>query len=346
MVAENRFRIHPSRVPMALILTGFTPANSLMAACQRWVYGRRLASTQIEQPPVFIVGHWRSGTTLLHELMAQNEQFASPSTYECFVPHHCLLTSWILPRIFGFLLPRNRPMDNMAAGWDVPQEDEFALLTLGAPTPYRRMAFPNHEPADTDMIDMVGVTGDRLQRWQDALRYFVKLLTYRYGKRVLLKSPPHTGRIEFLARLFPGARFIHISRHPYAIFPSTRRLWYALDDAQALQSAHHRHTDEYILSCLERMYGAFFRQRRQLDRYQIGYVSYEELVADPVAQIARLYEELALGDFEKVRPKLAAQAKQRAGYKPHPHRLSDDLRVEVDRRWKDYFEAFGYEMQD
>ncbi len=342
LAAENRFRIHPSRIPMALLLCGITPVNSALAVCQRLLYGRKLEETQVDSPPVFIVGHWRSGTTLLHELMALDERFASPTTYECFAPHHCLVTSWIFPKLFGVLLPKNRPMDNMAAGWQMPQEDEFALLTLGAPTPYRRMAFPNHEPADLEFIDMEGIDSEKRERWDAALRYFVKLLTSKHGKRVLLKSPPHTGRIEALAQLFPGAKFIHIARHPYAIFPSTRRLWYALDDAQACQRPHHRQTDEYILMCLERMYGAFFQQRERLDKYQVGYTRYEELVADPLGEIARLYEELELGDFAAVQPAIEAQVKERSGYRAHQHNLNSDLRNEVDRRWQSYFEAFGY----
>ncbi len=44
-------------------------------------------------------------------------------------------------------------MDNMAAGWNRPQEDEFAVLALGAPTPYSRMAFPN-DPAEYSALLM------------------------------------------------------------------------------------------------------------------------------------------------------------------------------------------------
>ncbi len=346
LVIEHRFRIHPARIPMAVLLSGITPINSLLAACQSLIHGKRVASTHVVEPPVFIIGHWRSGTTLLHELLAVDERFASPNTYECFAPHHCLLTSSLFPLVFGILLPKNRPMDNMAAGWKMPQEDEFALLTLGAPTPYRRMAFPNCQPADSELIDMEGVSCEQLQRWQEAMEYFVKLLTYRYGKRVLLKSPPHTGRIGFLAKLFPGAKFIHIARDPYAIFPSTRRLWYALDAAQACQRPHHRQTDEYIMSCFERMYSAFFQQREELAPDQIGYVRYEDLVADPVSQIERLYDELQLGDFEVVSSIIREQAKARAGYRPNRHELPEDLRRQINQRWADYFDAFGYTVQE
>ena len=105
---------------------------------------------------MFIIGHWRSGTTYLHELMSLDARFFSPTTYQCFAPHHFLVSQWLIARYLGFLMPKQRPMDNMAAGWDRPQEDEFALLTLGAPTPYLRMAFPNDPPPYGEFLNMQG----------------------------------------------------------------------------------------------------------------------------------------------------------------------------------------------
>jgi hypothetical protein len=148
------FKAHPLRLPMAIMITLITPMNSLLALVQRAVFGRRIATARISQPPVFIIGHWRSGTTLLHELMFLDSQFCSPTTYQCCTPSHFLVSDWFLPWCTSFLLPKNRPMDNMEAGWDRPQEDEFALLTLGAPTPYLRMAYPEDPPAHMEFLDM------------------------------------------------------------------------------------------------------------------------------------------------------------------------------------------------
>jgi hypothetical protein len=95
---------------------------------------------------IFIIGHWRTGTTLLHELLTLDEGFTAPSTIECFAPALCLALGWLLRRL-KFFLPANRPMDNMLLGWDQPQEDEFALMNLGLGSPYEAMIFPNHREA-------------------------------------------------------------------------------------------------------------------------------------------------------------------------------------------------------
>ncbi|HHM12406.1 MAG TPA: hypothetical protein ENJ16_02560, partial [Planctomycetaceae bacterium] len=91
---------------------------------------------------------------------------------------------------------------------------------------------------------------------------------------------------------------------------------------------------------------AFFQQREELAPDQIGYVQYEDLVADPVSQIERLYDELQLGDFEVVSSIIREQAKARAGYRPNRHELPEDLRRQINQRWADYFDAFGYTVQE
>jgi hypothetical protein len=313
-----------------------------MGAAQRMRFGGRIEAVEIKQPPVFIIGHWRSGTTYLHELMHLDERFVSPTTYQCFAPHHCLLTEGLMNSLGGWLIPKQRPMDNMAAGWDRPQEDEFALLTLGAPTPYVRMAFPNDPPPYSEFLDMHGCSPDDLGRFERTIVHFVKLLTLAADKRVLLKSPPHTGRIEVLARLFPGAKFIHIVRHPFALFPSTMRLWQSLDEVQGLQMPRGRGMDEYVFDCLTRMYRGFEDQRRRLDSAAIYDVRYEDLTADPVAEVGKMYKRLDLGDYRIVRDQIAAFVEEQKDYKPNKHRLDEPLKARIRQRWAEYFERYGY----
>jgi hypothetical protein len=342
MCARHGFRIHPIRWPMAFLISVITPFNSFMGAVQRGWYGRRIDATEIKEPPVFIIGHWRSGTTYLHELMHLDERFVSPTTYQCFAPHHCLLTERMMNLLGSWLIPKQRPMDNMAAGWDRPQEDEFALLTLGAPTPYERMAFPNDPPPFEEFLDMRGCQPGDLARFERAMVHFAKLLTYATHRRVLFKSPPHTGRIEVLARLFPGAKFIHIVRHPFALFPSTTRLWQSLDEVQGLQMPQGKGLEEYVFSCLTRMYGGFEEQRQRIDPAAIYDVRYEDLVANPVVEIGKMYARLGLGDFSPVHDKVAAFAAGQKEYKPNKHRIDDDLKRRIRERWATYFERYGY----
>ena len=161
---------------------------------------------------MFIVGHWRSGTTYLHELLTCDDRFATPTTYQCFAANHFLLTDGWLPRLIWFLVPSRRPMDNVQVGWQAPQEDEFALCSLGIPSPYLRIAFPNDSVDYLRYLDMQGVDDPTLQAWQAALRWFLQSMTYATGRQLVLKSPTHTARLGILAQMFPRAKFLHIVR--------------------------------------------------------------------------------------------------------------------------------------
>ena len=340
---RNGFRIHPLRWPMAFLISVINPFNSIAGAAQRVRYGRLIDQTRITKPPVFIIGHWRSGTTYLHELMHLDERFVSPTTYQCFAPHHFLLTQWWMHTLGSWLMPKQRPMDNMAAGWDRPQEDEFALLTLGAPTPYFRMAFPNEPPPYIEFLDMQGCSADDQARFERALVDFVKLLTFASGgKPLLLKSPPHTGRIEVLARLFPGAKFIHITRNPYSLFPSTTRLWRSIDEVQGLQFPKYASIDDYVFECLTRMYRGFEDQRQRLPAESIYDIRYEDLVTDPAGEIGKIYAALNLGDYAGVRNAITLAAGKQKDYKTNKHELDETLKTKIRERWAAYFERYGY----
>ena len=66
----------------------------------------------------------------MHDLFSEDPNLAFPTTYECFVPHHFLLTEGTLDRLAKGLLPKRRPQDDVPVGFDRPQEEEFAMLML------------------------------------------------------------------------------------------------------------------------------------------------------------------------------------------------------------------------
>src|SRR5262249_43389476 len=153
--------------------------------------------------------------------------FTYPSTYECMSPNDFLLTEPVVTRVLWFLMPSRRPMDNMKAGWNRPQEDEFALCLLGARSPYLTIAFPNNLPRDEEYLDLEGLSPANLRRWKRVFKGFLKTLSFKSTlgaaplaggsgaggpKRLVLKSPPHSCRIKVLQQMFPGAIFIHIVR--------------------------------------------------------------------------------------------------------------------------------------
>ena len=347
LLAQGGFRVDPSRVPMLIGVTATTPFNALMAGVQNVVRRADLADAKLHGPPVFIIGHWRSGTTMLHELLVRDERFGSPTTYQCFAPHHFLVTGSLIRRFGGWLIPGRRPMDNMTAGWELPQEDEFAIMNLGLPSPYRRMAFPRQDDVDTDYLDLEGVPATDRDHWAATLHRFLANVSVASDRPLIVKSPTHTGRVKLLAETFPGAKFVHITRDPRMLYPSTCRLWQSLDDVQGLQritdSADTSRLHDYVIGCFRRMYDAFHRDRDAIDDGHLIDIRYEDLVADPVETIADVYHRLHLADFETARPELQRWAtEEHRQYQPNTHQLDDKIEHILRQHWADYFERYGY----
>lgn len=343
LLARNQFRVTPTRWAMAAIITLITPCNIFFSLLQRARLGRRIAETELAGDPVFVIGHWRSGTTYLHELLVRDPQFTYPNTYDVFAPNHFLTSGAVIKPWVKYLLPATRPMDNVAAGWERPQEDEFALCSLGLRSPYLTIAFPNR-PQDTEYLDMTGVSDAAIAHWKDRFLWFLKCLTIRTPKRIVLKSPPHTARIRVLLEMFPKARFIHIVRDPYVLFPSTINLWSALYRDHGLQAPRFEGIEEQVFDTFCRMYEAFHRDRPGIPAGQIADVRYEKLVADPLSELQRIYGELDLGDFEAARAALEPFVSQQREFKTNRYEIAPELRQAISRRWRGYFEQYGYEI--
>ena len=78
---------------MAVLMALFSLMNFGLWLLQTLFWGRRIARTQLQGDPIFVIGHWRSGTTLLHELLVLDERHTYSNTYDCFCPNHFLLTA-------------------------------------------------------------------------------------------------------------------------------------------------------------------------------------------------------------------------------------------------------------
>ena len=342
LLAENRWQVDASRLPSAMVLVLATGMPSVVNRIQKFWYGKRVERTPLVSDPIFVIGHWRTGTTYAHELLALDPHFASPTTFQCFMPRGFLVSKrWLCP-LTARLLPRKRPMDNMDMGWEVPQEDEFALLSMGLPTPYRRMAFPNHSPRHLDYINLQGVSRSERKQWKQCLYGFIKNLNYYYRRPIVLKSPPHTGRISTLLEIFPNAKFIHITRSPLEFIPSTIHMWASLDAANGFQLPHHRHLESYVFDCYEMLYQGFARDRHLLHAGNHQFVRFEDLVTHPVDTMRRIYDQLNLGDFSRVAQRLREREVADRNYRRNRHELLPAMRRKIERICSSYLGEFGY----
>jgi omega-hydroxy-beta-dihydromenaquinone-9 sulfotransferase len=260
------------------------------------------------------------------------------------LPHDFLLTERVGKRWLWFLMPSRRPMDNMAFGWDRPQEDEFALCLLGQPSPYLTLAFPNRPPQDQAAFDVDGLPPRQRQAWKAAFLRFLRHLSFKDARRLVLKSPPHSCRIPTLLELFPDARFVHIVRDPCVVFPSTVNLWKSLYQTQGLQRPTFAGLEGHVFDTFNHLYARLDEGKKLIPAGHFHELRYEDLIADPVGQMRLLYERLGLGGFEDARPRIERYLAEHAGYQTNRYpSLSPELRAEITRRWGHVIRQYGYE---
>lgn len=353
MWRRHRFSVSPSRINFALAVTTIGLVTGLMAVLQALRFNRTVAREPVPTP-VFVVGHWRSGTTYLHELLATDTAFLTPTYLECFATDHFLQWGGILRKLEP-LAPAKRPMDNVAVGFDRPQEDEFGLLATGAVSPYETMLFPNARGPELAHLDIEAEPPDDNARWQEAMRTIMQRVAFARRRSrlpgaeperfMLMKSPTHTARIGLLRAMFPGAKFIHVVRTPYEVFPSTVRMWRDMAESQAFQKPDFRNREgmlsEFVTASMEALYRNFDRDRETLADGDYAETRYEDLVRDPQAEIARIRGELALGSPDSAT--LAAHLATIGDYRRNTHTLKESEEEAIRKGWGWYFSRFGYQ---
>ena len=230
----------------------------------------RMPAGEPPADPLFIVGLWRSGTTVLHELVNACGGWAAPQTWQCFHPSTCFLTG--PPEDAAAV---KRPMDQGVIAAQGPQEDEFALLLLGELSLYRGLIDPRR------LLECGGAAwsedGGGLERWQA----FVRGVAAGDGARLLLKSPGHTFRIPTLRRLFPGARFVWIGRHPGEVLASNVRMWRAMMSVYALWDCPDEMLERFLREAVRACSGVLERCIAEMTREQMLWVDFEALQTDP-----------------------------------------------------------------
>lgn len=342
LLARHRFAVNWSYLYIVAVVTVVSIFHTLLRFTQDIFYGRRIARTELPEAPLFIIGHWRTGTTFLHELLILDPRHNYPTTYECMEPNHFLLTERLVTRWLGFLTPSHRPMDNMAAGFDRPQEDEFALCMLGQPSPYQVIAFPNHLPKSAEYLDLEELPPRQRERWKRAFLKFLRQLTFKNPKRLILKSPPHSCRIKALLELFPDARFVHIVRDPHVVYPSTVNLWKSLFRSHGLHRPTFARLEDFVFSTFRHLYSRLEEGKRLVSPTRFHEVRYEDLTRDPVGQMQLLYDRLGLGDFEELRPRLEKYLESIRGYETNRYEITPELRAEIDKQWGEVIRRYGY----
>ncbi|MCE9606664.1 MAG: sulfotransferase [Planctomycetia bacterium] len=338
----NRFRVAPRSWLKAGVSTALSLSTSLGRLTEEAFVGQRVRALSVEKP-IFVLGHWRSGTTHLQNLFSVDERFAYPQFLDTMSPHTFLTSGALVSNTFGRMIPSTRfELDNIPFKAEAPYEDEFALAIMTGLSPYLSWAFPEHAERYDRYVTLDDAPAAERRLWAEAMMLFARKVTYKYGKRMVFKSPPHTARIRMLLELFPDAKFVHIHRHPFSVYRSTKHLQ---SNSRQYFSMQQREYDDHerILSMYGKMYEAYFEQKKLIPAGCFAEVAYDDLESDPTGQLGRIYEELDLPDFSEARPAVERYIASLGTYEKGNHApLSEPVRREIAARWRRTFEEWNY----
>lgn len=301
----------PKRTRMLLRLLLWVPA---MALCNNlfllldYLLFPSLWFLKVRQP-VFIVGHARSGTTMLHRLMAADtERFSYFLYWEMFFPSIAQrkLIGWL-----GWLDRRffSASIKQRLAAWDektfgpwrhiheqglwIPEEDQFVMQTAFV-TQQWALDLPLMHEVDIFHIDALSEA--RRRAWMKFYKECVKRqLLINGGDRIhLSKNPVFSGWLSAILETFPDAKIIVMLRDPLQCIPSTLKLvemtwrgggWRAEDYADSMQAL------------IRVSFDCFTLPRQVLsDKAETPqvFVDYRDLTADPGSTVENIYTALGI----------------------------------------------------
>jgi hypothetical protein len=348
LLARHGFRVHPVYWHRAAMVGAVGLLSSTLGAIERLTHGSAVRAQKLDPAPLFVLGHWRSGTTHLHNLLATDPANTACNTWQAVFPSHALLTGTIGPRLLRNALPAHRTYDKVAMSWGSAAEDEIALLKLdGARSFYCALMFPDDFEQFVRYVDFgdEATDDDRrifLERLELLLR---KLMVASGGKRVIVKSCPHTARMRLVAEAFPTSRFVYIHRHPARVFASMLHMRSIVDWENYLQRPQRSFVEgrwDQTARLGQVVFERYLRDRERLGPDRLMELAYDDLCGNELARMAELYERLGLPGWAEAEARLVPYVAGLKGYQRNTLPLDERLLDYVYDRWRFVYEAHGY----
>ncbi len=323
-----------------------------LAALGRWPFSTieklvlesKLPKAEEMPAPVFILGHWRSGTTHLYNIMCESGEWGFVPPVATGLPWDLFGIAKVFSPLLERALPEHRYIDNIPVTPTSPQEDEIGIANMSEASFYHGIYFPRAFAENVSRgLFFDGCSTADVRNWRKQFTYFLRKLYLHQGEKpLLIKNPVYTARFAMLREMFPEAKFIHIHRNPYDVFVSMRNFYTKLLKEFALQGYDHVDIDETILSVYDRMMRAYERDAAAVPADQLVELRYDDLDADPMAALGKVYDGLSLPGLEEARPKFERYLASVATFKKNKFDYSDEAAAKVEARLGYFIEKWGY----
>lgn len=319
---------------------------SVLAPLQDKRYDKLLADKPLEHDPVFILGHWRSGTTFMHNVFSCDKHFGYNTTYQTVFPHLMMWGQPFFKKNMSWLMPDKRPTDNMELAVDLPQEEEFALANMMPYTYYNFWFLPKYQQEYADKYLLFDdITPEELKVFEETFVKLIKISLWNtHGTQFLSKNPPHTGRVKELVKMFPNAKFIYLVRNPYTVFESTRSFFINTIQPLKLQDIDNAELEQNILSIYAKLYHKYEADKHCIPAGNLIEVKFEDFEADAMAMTEHIYDALSIPGFAEARADIEKYVGGKKGYKKNKYKYDDRTVRLVQDHWGFALEQWKYEL--
>jgi hypothetical protein len=346
LLSQNNFKIDPIGYPRIIYSIFLSFAMSPLRLFEKFKFDNKINNTEIKKDPIFIVGHWRTGSTYLHNLLSQDDQFRFPSTYQTVTPALFLSFEKIIKPIVKGSLPEKRPQDDVDLDADYPNEEEYALGAISPFSFYNGWCFPKNMNFYNDFVDMRNLSDKTINEFKKIYMFYMKKLTYYYqGKQLVVKNPSNTSRIKILLDMFPNAKFIHIYRNPYHVYLSMKRniekemILYTIQNPPDWNIFEKSMVDMY-----NRMFEKYFEEKKLIPKGNLIEVKYEDFLVNPVTEMEKIYNEIKIPGFEKSKNKFEKYVGSQSKIKLSKYSIDDDLKNRIYDFYKDTIDMWNYSI--
>ena len=299
-----------------------------------------------EESPLFILGHWRSGTTFLHNLLCQDPNTSYVTTYQSVFPNN-MHSKWLFKPFMKWKMPEKRPSDNVMLDVNYPQEDDFALASI-LPSFYQLFYFPDaYETLFEETVLFNKKKEREVEEWKNTYKkLIIKAKANVGGKNVILKNPVNTARINKLLEIYPKARFIHIYRNPVVVYLSTKKFFLELFPTLQLQKSTPEQITEMIFDLYAKLMQAYFNQKDLIPSNRLIEIRFESFEEEPIKYLEEIYEQLKIEDWEQAKPYFEEYLQGMGSYKKNVYRISEKELSRIKNDWAFAFDKLGYEVPE
>ena len=295
--------------------------------------------------PVFILGHWRSGTTFVHNVLSCDKRFGYCTTYQTVFPHLMMFGQPMFKKTMQWLMPSQRPTDNMELAPDLPQEEEFALANMMPYTYYNFWFYPKYQDEyEQKYMFFKGIADEELAEWKTQFQKLIDISLWNTGgTRFLSKNPPHTGRVAELVKMFPDAKFIYLIRNPYTVFESTRSYFTNTVQPLKLQTWTDEEIERQVLKIYADLYDQYESTKSLIPEGNLFEMKFEDFEADALGMTEKIYAQLSLEGWEEAKPAIEQYVGAKRGYKKNRYKYDARTVELVEKHWMRAIEDWGYE---